>query len=57
MTLVRVCDLVFWWIQEGLEEKEWDKVRSRLEIPPPEYTGSLKGTVWDHDAMLEGYRQ
>lgn len=34
-----------------------DKEKSMLELPPPGYTGSLKGTEWDDSAMLAGYRQ
>lgn len=28
-----------------------------LEVPPPGYTGSLKGTVWDHEEIIKGYEQ
>lgn len=42
---------------ENTDDKKWDAVRARLEVPPPGYTGSLKGTVWDHDEMLKGYEQ
>lgn len=46
-----------WWLEENRDEKEWDKVRSKLEVPPPGYTGSLKGTVWDEDEIIKGYEQ
>lgn len=57
LTPERACDLIFWWLQENCDAKEWDKVRAKLEVPPPGYTGSLAGTVWDHDEMLAGYEQ
>lgn len=45
------------WIMEGAEEKKRDAVRARFEVPPPGYTGSLRGTVWDEDAVLRTYDQ
>lgn len=33
------------------------KVVAMFEIPPPGYTGSLKGTGWDPEAVMEGYNQ
>lgn len=38
-------------------EADMSKTRSMLEVPDPGYTGSLKGTSWDPDLLLEGYRQ
>lgn len=32
-------------------------VVAKFEIPPPGYTGSLKGTSWDDEAVLAGYNQ
>jgi hypothetical protein len=29
----------------------------KFEVPPPGYTGSLKGTSWDQDIMLDDYNQ
>jgi hypothetical protein len=29
----------------------------KFEIPPPGYTGSLAGTSWDQDTMLDDYNQ
>lgn len=31
------------------------KDRSQFEVPPPGYTGSLKGTGWDPDTMIDDY--
>lgn len=33
------------------------RVVAEFEIPPPGYTGSLKGTGWDPDEVLETYNQ
>lgn len=48
---------MMWWMREGRTDKEWFEFRAKLEVPPPGYTGSLKGTGWDQDTMLEEYRQ
>jgi len=29
----------------------------KFEIPPPGYTGSLVGTSWDPEIMLDDYNQ
>lgn len=52
----RICDLLMHWI---LNQPDIDKeaTRAKLELPPPGYTGSLRGTAWDPDAILDGYRQ
>lgn len=42
-------------MREGRKEEEAVKSISMFEVPPPGYTGSLKGTGWDPDAMLDGY--
>jgi hypothetical protein len=44
-------------MQESADPKKWDAQRARFEVPPQGYTGSLKGTVWDPDAVLETYNQ
>lgn len=51
----RICDLIDYWIMEGRDEKNAMKTRAMLEMPPPGYTGSLRNTVWDTDAMLADY--
>lgn len=57
MTPGRICDLVMYWIMEGRTDNDAYKTRSMLELPPVGYKGSLRGTVWDDGAMLEGYNQ
>lgn len=42
-------------MQEGRKEEDAVKTISMFEVPPLGYTGSLKGTSWDPDAMLAGY--
>lgn len=44
-----------WWMREQRDEKEWYSFRAKLEVPPKGYTGSLKGTGWDQDVMLDEY--
>lgn len=51
MTPGRLCDLMQYWIMNGRTDVE----RAQFEVPPPGYRGSLRGTVWDPDAMLSGY--
>lgn len=48
---------MMWWLKEGREDKEWYLVRSKLEVPPKGYTGSLRGTGWDPDTILNEYDQ
>lgn len=55
MTPGRICDLLYYWIMQGRDETDMQKTRAMLEMPPPGYTGSLAGTVWDPAAMLAGY--
>lgn len=57
MTPGRICDLMMHWILEGRSAADMDKTRAMIELPPPGYTGSLRGTSWDPDAMLAGYKQ
>lgn len=57
MTPGRICDLMMHWILEGRSAADMDKTRAMIELPPPGYTGSLRGTSWDPDAMLAGYTQ
>ncbi len=58
MTPGRLCDLIFYWMREGCkDENEWYKTRSQFEVPPLGYTGSLAGTGWDQDVMLDEYQQ
>jgi hypothetical protein len=45
------------WMREATDPKKWDAERARFEVPPPGYTGSLEGTVWDDDAVLDTYNQ
>lgn len=45
-------------MSEGHEdEAAADAARSKFEIPPLGYTGSLRGSVWDPDVIIEGYKQ
>lgn len=46
-----------WWLAEGKEQKDAFVARSKFELPPPGYTGSLAGTGWDPDVMLDEYDQ
>lgn len=43
------------WIADGREPKDAFTIRSKLEIPPPGYTGTLVGTGWDQDTMVDEY--
>lgn len=45
------------WLTEGREQKDAFVARSKLEVPPPGYAGSLAGTGWDQDVMLDEYNQ
>lgn len=57
MTPGRIGDLLMHWILDGRSEADAFKTRSRIELPPLGYTGSLRGTVWDDSAVLDGYEQ
>lgn len=48
---------MMYWVLDGRDEADQVKTRSKLEIPPRGYTGSLAGTSWDPDVILEGYKQ
>lgn len=56
MTPGRLADLLFYWILNGRDDADANVVRGKLELPPPGYTGSLRGTSWDPDAMLAAYQ-
>lgn len=56
MTPSRLCDLLHYWILDGRSEADMNKTQGMLEMPPPGYVGSLRGTVWDHDVMVSSYR-
>lgn len=45
------------WLTEGREQTDAFVARSKLEVPPPGYTGSLAGTGWDQDVMVDEYDQ
>ena len=40
---------------QGRDEADAHQVRAKLEVPPPGYRGSLRGTSWDDDAMLSEF--
>lgn len=44
-------------MMERLDDKQRFTALSKLEVPDPGYTGSLKGTSWDPDEILQGYEQ
>lgn len=44
-----------WWMREHRDEKEWYAFRAKLEVPPLNYKGSLKGTSWDDEVILSEY--
>lgn len=48
---------MMFWILEGREEADAEKVRGQIDMPPVGYTGSLKGTAWDPDEMVKAYQQ
>lgn len=49
--------MFMFWISEGREQREAFIARSKVEVPPPGYAGSLAGTGWDPDVMLDEYSQ
>lgn len=55
MTPGRLCDLMMYWILDRREATDVAITRAKVEMPPPGYSGSLRGTVWDPDAMLASY--
>jgi len=52
-----LVDLVYYWLVEGRSEADAMKVLSKFEVPPPGYSGSLAGTSWDPDTMLDAYQR
>jgi hypothetical protein len=44
-----------YWILDGRSEADAHKIRAQLEVPPPGYRGSLRGTSWDDSAMLRDF--
>lgn len=55
LTPGELCDLIFFWIQEGKEEAKAMKDKGMFEVPPPGYRGDLEGTSWAPDAMAASF--
>lgn len=47
--------MTYWLMSDCKDQDEWEKVRAQVEMPPPNYTGTLTGTVWDPAAMAAEY--
>jgi hypothetical protein len=47
-----------WWsMSNHASQEKAEAWRAKFEVPPPGYNGSLEGTVWADDRMMDGYEQ
>jgi len=52
-----LVDLIYFWLVEGRDEADAMKTLSKFEVPPPGYAGSLAGTLWDPETMIDAYQR